>query len=54
MDDGDEKMKLVFDMFVDWIVGYVGSYFVKLEGKASALSSERGAGVWEWLWYAGR
>ena len=44
MDDGDEKMKLVFDMFVDRIVGYVGNYFVKLGGKVDALTFSGGIG----------
>ena len=42
--DGDEKMKLVFDMFVDRIVGYVGNYFVKLGGKVDALTFSGGIG----------
>lgn len=44
MRDGDEKMKLVFDLFVDRIVGYVGSYFVKLGGKVDALTFSGGIG----------
>lgn len=42
--DGDEKMKLVFDLFVDRIVGYVGNYFVKLGGKVDALTFSGGIG----------
>ena len=42
--DGNEKMKLVFDMFVDRIVGYVGNYFVKLGGKVDALTFSGGIG----------
>jgi acetate kinase len=44
MHDGDEKMKLVFDLFVDRIVGYVGNYFVKLGGKVDALTFSGGIG----------
>jgi acetate kinase len=44
MRDGDEKMKLVFDLFVDRIVGYVGNYFVKLGGKVDALTFSGGIG----------
>jgi len=44
MHDGDEKMKLIFDLFVDRIVGYVGNYFVKLGGKVDALTFSGGIG----------
>jgi acetate kinase len=44
MHDGDERMKLVFDLFVDRIVGYVGNYFVKLGGKVDALTFSGGIG----------
>lgn len=44
MHDGDEKMKLVFDLFVDRVVGYVGNYFVKLGGKVDALTFSGGIG----------
>lgn len=44
MHDGDKKMKLVFDLFVDRIVGYVGNYFVKLGGKVDALTFSGGIG----------
>lgn len=44
MRDGDEKMKLVFDLFVDRVVGYVGNYFVKLGGKVDALTFSGGIG----------
>jgi len=37
-------MKLVFDLFVDRIVGYVGNYFVKLGGKVDALTFSGGIG----------
>ena len=44
MHDGDEKMKLAFDLFVDRIVGYIGNYFVKLGGKVDALTFSGGIG----------
>ena len=44
MHDGDERMKLVFDLFVDRIVGYIGNYFVKLGGKVDALTFSGGIG----------
>lgn len=44
MHQGDEKMKLVFDLFVDRIVGYIGNYFVKLGGKVDALTFSGGIG----------
>ena len=44
MHDGDEKMKLVFDLFVDRIVGYIGNYYVKLGGKVDALTFSGGIG----------
>jgi len=41
----DGKMKrLVFDMMVDRIVGFVGSYHVKLRGEAIALTFSGGIG----------
>ena len=42
MDDGDEKVKLVFDMFVDQIMGYVGNYFVKPGGMVDVLTFSGG------------
>lgn len=42
--EGDEKMKLVFDLFVDRIVGYIGNYFVKLGGNVDALTFSGGIG----------
>jgi acetate kinase len=36
--------KLAFDIFVDRIVGYVGSYFVKLDGNVDALVFAGGIG----------
>lgn len=44
MNEGDEKMKLLFDLFVDRIVGYIGNYFVKLEGIIDALTFSGGIG----------
>lgn len=44
MHQGDEKMKLVFDLFVDRIVGYIGNYFVKLQGNVDALTFSGGIG----------
>jgi len=44
MHDGDERIKLVFDMFVDRVVGYVGNYFVKLGGQVDALTFSGGIG----------
>lgn len=40
----DPKCKLAFDIFVDRIVGYTGSYYVKLEGKVDALVFAGGIG----------
>lgn len=40
----DEKCKLAFDILVDRIVGYVGSYFVKLGGEVNALVFAGGVG----------
>jgi acetate kinase len=42
--DAEGSHKLAFDMFVDRIIGYVGSYFVKLEGKIDALVFSGGIG----------
>jgi acetate kinase len=39
-----ESHRLALDIFVDRIVGYVGSYFVKLEGKVDALVFAGGIG----------
>jgi acetate kinase len=44
MHGGDERMKLVFDLFVDRIMGYIGNYFVKLGGKVDALTFSGGIG----------
>ncbi|PMD48644.1 acetate kinase-like protein [Hyaloscypha variabilis F] len=40
----DPKMKLAFDIFVDRILGYVGSYYVSLHGKVDALVFAGGIG----------
>ncbi|KAI0925724.1 hypothetical protein AcV5_008384 [Taiwanofungus camphoratus] len=40
----EAKWRLVFDLFVDRIVGYVGSYFVKLGGDVDALVFSGGIG----------
>lgn len=41
---GNEKYKLTFELFVDRIIGYVGSYYVKLGGKVDALVFSGGIG----------
>jgi len=43
-EQGDEKCKLAFDIFVDRIVGFVGSYYVKLGGQVDALVFAGGIG----------
>lgn len=43
-EDGDEQCKLAFDIFVDRILGFVGSYYVKLGGKVDALVFAGGIG----------
>jgi len=40
----EPKGKLAFDIFVDRIVGFVGSYYVKLEGRVDALVFAGGIG----------
>ncbi|MCJ1303785.1 hypothetical protein MMC08_006596 [Hypocenomyce scalaris] len=40
----EPQCKLAFDIFVDRIVGYVGSYYVKLEGQVDALVFAGGIG----------
>ncbi|KAK3058925.1 hypothetical protein LTR09_000490 [Extremus antarcticus] len=42
--EGDERCRLVVDMLVDRIVGYIGSYFVKLGGEVDALVFAGGIG----------
>ena len=37
VEEGEEKCKLAFEIFVDRLVGYVGSYYVKLGGEVDAL-----------------
>jgi acetate kinase len=41
----DPRMKLAFDIFVDRICGYVGSYYIALEGQVDALVFAGGVGV---------
>ncbi|BFZ61359.1 hypothetical protein YB2330_002424 [Saitoella coloradoensis] len=40
----DEMCKIAFDLFVDRIIGYIGSYYVKLGGKVDALVFAGGIG----------
>ncbi len=40
----DPKCKLAFDIFVDRILGFIGSYYVKLEGRVDALVFAGGIG----------
>lgn len=40
----DPQCKLAFDLFVDRIVGFIGNYFVKLDGKVDALVFAGGIG----------
>ena len=42
MHEGYKRMKLIFDLFVDRIVGYIGHYFVKLGGNVDALTFSGG------------
>ena len=42
MHEGYKRMKLVFDLFVDRIVEYIGNYFVKLGGSVDALTFSGG------------
>jgi len=42
--DATKEGKLAFDIFVDRIIGYVGSYFVKLDGKVDAFVFSGGIG----------
>ena len=41
---GEPKMKLAFDILIDRICGYVGSYYVALNGKVDALVFAGGIG----------
>lgn len=48
-DGGDEACKLAFDIFVDRVLNFIGSYYVKLGGQVDALVfaggiGEKGAG----------
>jgi acetate kinase len=43
-EDKDGVYQLAFDLFVDRILNYVGSYFVKLDGKVDALVFAGGIG----------
>ena len=40
----DPRCKLAFDILVDRILGFIGSYYVKLEGKVDALVFAGGIG----------
>ncbi len=40
----DPQCRLAFDIFVDRIVGYIGSYYVRMEGKVDALVFAGGIG----------
>ncbi len=40
----EPQCKLAFDVFVDRIVGFVGSYYVKLDGRVDALIFAGGIG----------
>lgn len=42
--NGPDSHKLAFNIFIDRIIGYVGAYFVKLEGKVDALVFAGGVG----------
>jgi acetate kinase len=42
--EGDEKCKLAFDLMVDRILGFVGSYYVTLRGDVDALVFAGGMG----------
>lgn len=43
-EEGDEKCRLAFDIFVDRVTDFVAAYFVKLEGKVDALVFAGGIG----------
>ncbi|KAI5361945.1 Putative aliphatic acid kinase, short-chain, ATPase, nucleotide binding domain-containing protein [Septoria linicola] len=43
-EQGDEKCNLAFDIFIDRILGFVGSYYVKLGGNVDALVFAGGIG----------
>jgi len=42
--DSDPKMRLAFDLFVDRICGFIGSYYVSLHGRVDALVFAGGIG----------
>ena len=42
--EGDEIAKLAFDIFVDRVVGYIGSYWVKMGGNVDAVVFAGGIG----------
>jgi acetate kinase len=44
MHNGDGRVKLVFDLFVDRIMGHIGNDFAKLGGKVDALTFPEGLG----------
>ncbi|QIX00348.1 hypothetical protein AMS68_005865 [Peltaster fructicola] len=43
-EEGDDKCKLAFDVFVDRLVSFIGSYYVKLNGEVDALVFAGGIG----------
>lgn len=43
-DEGDASSKLAFDVFIDRIVSFVGSYYVKLGGQVDAIVFAGGVG----------
>lgn len=43
-DDGDAKMQLAFDLFVDRVCGFIGTYYVSLRGRVDALVFAGGIG----------
>lgn len=43
-DDGDPVMKLAFDLLVDRVCGFIGSYYVSLRGEVDALVFAGGIG----------
>lgn len=42
--DGDPAKKLAFDLFVDRICGFIGAYYVSLQGEVDALVFAGGIG----------
>ena len=43
-DSNDPTHRLAFDIFVDRVAGFIGSYFVSLEGRVDALVFAGGIG----------